>query len=75
MCLATESDFSNFCLWLHPDEELVDVVTRDVPNITLTKLIENAVRTERVAETNKGFNKDLSRQKSWDEFNDSKVEH
>jgi hypothetical protein len=59
--------------WTRTDE-MVKVIKDDYAGLTQTKLIEDGVRTERVAEVNKGFNSAISGPRSWDELIRDKVE-
>eukprot|EP00971_Amphidinium_carterae_P093460 1849806-Amphidinium_carterae.1 len=46
-------------------DEVREVIRRDWAGVTQTKLIEDGIRTERVAETSKGFHKRVSDERTW----------
>ena len=56
------------------DRDLMRVLEEDFVGVTQTKIIEDAVRTERVVESNKGFNKTISGQRAWDALISDRVE-
>eukprot|EP00971_Amphidinium_carterae_P345760 6486886-Amphidinium_carterae.1 len=49
----------------HVTEDVREVIRRDWSGVTQTKLIEDGIRTERVAETSKGFHKRVSDERTW----------
>lgn len=56
-------------------DEMVRTIKKDLSGITQTKIIEDGVRSERVAESNKSGNKAMSGPRSWSVLVDDGVEH